>query len=193
MWQLTYAADLGPKAGCYWASNDDSIPKQWFEMNSSYATVFARIFNLLAGQRSFFFEFTITCPVSFVLASLLISPALPQLLFQNWKVSCWFQLGPFQTTAAVHWLLSELEMPWIGTGLFRIWPLCLWLALSRPQIYLRLEPWVCFSDLSLWGLFLRSPACSNSSRWHHPASRVLLPPPYALRHTVYSLQYLYEN
>ena len=76
MWQLTYAADLGPKAGCYWASNDVSIPKQWFEMNSSYATVFARTFNILAGQRSFFFEFTITCPVSFVLASLLISPAL---------------------------------------------------------------------------------------------------------------------
>ena len=104
-------------------------------------------------------------------------------------ISTWTLLNHRCSAKATLWVW----MPWIGTGLLRIWPLCLWLALSRPQIYLRLEPWVCFSDLSLWGLFLRSRACSNSSRWHHPASRVLLPPPYALRHTIYSLQYLYEN
>ena len=116
MWQLTYAADLGPKAGCYWASNDVSIPKQWFEMNSSYATVFARIFNILAGQRSFFFEFTITCPVSFVLASFsdlfsFLTTTLPELKSEL-LITTWTLLNHRCSALATLWTWTALDWNW---------------------------------------------------------------------------------
>ena len=102
-------------------------------------------------------------------------------------ISTWTLLNHRCSALATLWTRTALDWNWPPQNLTSV-PL-----VGTQQIYLRLQPWVCFSDLSLWGLFLRSPACSNSSRWHHPASRGLLPPPYALRHTIYSLQYLYEN